>query len=336
MRATRGDGMEYVKCAIYEKTYKRGSAPCETGGTWEGNSTCPQCSYYRNRLIPPKIDLRESLKKPAQGNYANRKLQASNRGVEERLSELAFNREYRSDFKKIMGRILSEGKNIPSFSTARAVVLGWEEAKQKGWREYLEKYPLKLFLEKVKSILKKGNVNEHWIVIPKEYSDFRRRWDLQCFFDPSKPWPEGFNPFIYRPPVIPCIGPTNNARSIPIDQRLLVVRHWELINPDDDPYKVFIEIDRRQPRKLIQEKINKMLETLDRFKKIQNKSLRGRHSNRYRQLSMLSEIYDEKCKGKGLSRNKEAELISQYPRVGLKPSTIRKDYLKALRQPLKI
>lgn len=57
--------MEYIRCAIYERKFRKGSCPRETGGATEGNSTCPQCDYYKTYLTPTKTAaLRPSNKFP--------------------------------------------------------------------------------------------------------------------------------------------------------------------------------------------------------------------------------------------------------------------------------
>jgi hypothetical protein len=94
------------------------------------------------------------------------------RTSQSRLRELAESTEYQKDFQDLKTSILRRPA-IPD----------------------TENPPLKV----IQPLLKKGRINERLIMIPNAYSGFKRKYRLEHFFDPKRPYRDDFDPFNNSP-----------------------------------------------------------------------------------------------------------------------------------------
>lgn len=257
----------------------------------------------------------------------------------ERLSILILSKEYQNDFKKFKQEILSRKEKFQYYS-------GWvvnfdeEEFERLGRREYDKKYPLRVSSEDVKVFLKDGNINDHLICIPRDYSDFKKRWNLTYFFDPLKDYRKSFNPFEYKFPVIPCLGPFHRKQEIPNDPDLLVIRHKGFFDPKDDYYKAWIEVDTREPMKVLRQEIDEVIQWYKRNRKPEGKSQRGRPRKRYSQLKEMIKIWEEHCEGHKLGNYEQSQIIysalkESHGDDSPWPVTISRHYLPMIKKATK-
>jgi hypothetical protein len=103
--------------------------------------------------------------------------------------------EYQKDFKKLKKLILllrEQEKRIKGIHPIRFTRIALPKPQDTAVRH--ERIPLK----ELQDLLKNGNVNDHRVLIPDVYSDFKVNHRLKYFFDPGKPYPK-FSPFDDNP-----------------------------------------------------------------------------------------------------------------------------------------
>ena len=178
--------------------------------------------------------------------------------VEFRLRTLVGSKPYHKAFDELKRKIFARKGSILE-NHDRSLHQTYGEAK--GWKrmDYMD-----IPLAKLKEILD-GNINAHEIRFPyptprdltsvfrKDFlSDFRDRWDMEYFFDPSKPYSRDLDPFkSYNR------GPVDDFVPLPLellpayerlcDKKLLSGRG----SPLDDHLKMYVAIDLRYRESVI-------------------------------------------------------------------------------------
>lgn len=187
-----------------------------------------------------------------------------------KISELRKSEDYQKDFEKIKRHILSGKLKTNEFISAYILRVGPEkEQRIETWservRRTLKAHPLRLPHNRIKEILEHGNINEHFIIIPNDFKKFKDRWDLDCFFNPSKGFPENFNPSHYRSPVIPCF-PISQKRGFTTDKIWeiwkpsdLCYRMSDFTDPNRDDSKIYLEIDGDSPIEIIKKEVGRAI-----------------------------------------------------------------------------
>ena len=122
--------------------------------------------------------------------------------AESRLRDLAESTKYKKHFEQIKNAIRAseeiDGRIYTHWSGKRSEVHFIESVDHEDgliWRG--GKKPLRL--KEVRSLLKKGNLNNHYLTIPDIYSDFKTKYTLEYFFDPGRTYPQTFDPFYDNP-----------------------------------------------------------------------------------------------------------------------------------------
>lgn len=128
---------------------------------------------------------------------------------ESRFKELIESKEYRKDFQKLKLEILStkdfkappkiDLKKITQkkpfeWSSPQFLKVNFEKSLKCGWKR-MDLLPL----AEAQKLLKRGNINNEWVRIPDIYSDFKEKWSLEYFFDPSKAPSQRYDLFKDKP-----------------------------------------------------------------------------------------------------------------------------------------
>ena len=144
------------------------------------------------------------------------------RPPEARFRELVQSKTYSEEFHELKVKILSIKSDSPEERSTRKWLYFFKLGVHKtGWM-----LPSPITIEEAQDILKNGNINEHWVMIPEEYSKFKERWEVEYLFDPHQGYKKGFNPIDSRTPVtLVYLAPQDKYK----------------------PYKVLLEIDIRHP-----------------------------------------------------------------------------------------
>jgi hypothetical protein len=115
-----------------------------------------------------------------------------------RLRKLAESNKYKKDFEEVKNSILASEEIDGKIYTY------WSGKRSRVWfRELVDHVdgiiwsgnPSLFTLKKVQGLLKKGNLNNHYLTIPPIYSDFKTKYKLEYFFDPGRAYPQAFDPF---------------------------------------------------------------------------------------------------------------------------------------------
>ena len=123
-----------------------------------------------------------------------------------RLRELVESTEYQKDFKDLKKSILElkSPKKRKAFIIKEGGVGNFTEVDStksiKTRIIHRELIPLK----RVQSLLKNGNINEHWVEIPSVYKDFETKYGLNFLLDPAQPYQLRLDPFV--PPLVWSFG----------------------------------------------------------------------------------------------------------------------------------
>jgi hypothetical protein len=241
-------------------------------------------------------------------------------GVFEKLNNLAWSEAYRKDFSDLIQRILSKGKT-------KAQKKFESHFPPKDWNGDLKKATTGVPFDQFKRILKFGNISDYRILIPNAYLDFIRKWDLEYFFDPTQAIPPCFNPFIKRSPVLPCFPSTSGRVYDTRAEFELAMANPRTFAPDH--HKLYVAIDVRFPVKAIVGELRKQCREWRKMVVPSAPSLR-RPKSKYSTLASMKVIWEKNCKGKGLSKNRQARIIQQRSEYPIVESTIRKHYLPRL------
>jgi hypothetical protein len=107
------------------------------------------------------------------------------------LDELAKSKEYRRDYNELKRKILQ---------TKMQAVFKYQNYAQKyNYPDHRYERVEILSLERVQDILRNGNINDHLLDLPILEPFLTEKWGLRLFFDPTKDYPKGFDPFDDNP-----------------------------------------------------------------------------------------------------------------------------------------
>lgn len=129
------------------------------------------------------------------------------RTLESRLRELVESTKYQKDFGELKKNLLKSKAEYPFIKTdlQKSIEAGVM------CREHI---PLK----EIQTLLRTGNINGHFIHISETYSDFKNKYKLRFFFDPSQPYPEdGFSPFDDKPVTASLPGDGGTKIQVTVD-----------------------------------------------------------------------------------------------------------------------
>jgi hypothetical protein len=204
------------------------------------------------------------------------------RTLESRLRELVESTKYKKDFKELKNSILSSEKPdeiIFKSKNGRMVVQNSAAASVywSGKRSdiYFVDHGIvlrgeitPLTLKKVRTLLKKGNLNDHYLEIPYVYSDFKTKYKLKYFFDPGRVYPQGFDPFHDIPVSV----------HSSLDGRIFAPFLPDPSNTNNDDTKVLIMVDITYPLKVLEKEIKVELLNLKKIWKLKEER-KGRYSD---------------------------------------------------------
>ena len=169
------------------------------------------------------------------------------RTTESRLRELIESTEYKKDFRELKKSILaSEEKEPPDLWFTEVVDPNTVLANGR---------VLSFTLKEVQALLKKGNLNDYYLIIPSAFSYFKMKYKLEFFFDPGRAYPQEFDPFNDIPLSVhsPLVGETF-APFFP-----------DPLNINNDNTKVLIMVDITHPLPVLEKRIKAKLKFLKKI-----------------------------------------------------------------------
>lgn len=170
------------------------------------------------------------------------------RTTELRLRELVESTKYKKDFEEVKNSILASEKKEPPD-------LWFTEVVDPNTVDMASGRALSFTLKEVQALLKKGNLNNYYLIIPSTFSYFKMKYKLEFFFDPGRAYPQGFDPFNDIP--LSVHSPLTGQTFAPF--------YPDPLNTSNDKTKVLIMFDITYPLPVLEKRIKAKLKFLKKI-----------------------------------------------------------------------